>query len=532
MVLKKPYAFLIKHFRIIHLALVLPIIYLIIRTGNIVHFFHDYINANYYTSISNIAGTYINYFMYLAVIVILITGIFIYFLMKQKEKSTKFYFALIIFYVILLVMIGVSHSILSGMEVSTMEATVARAYRDLSYVFYLPQFFFAAFTIFRGIGFDLKKFNFEIDIKELEITEIDSEEFELTIGIEDYKIKRKIRRFIRELKYYIKENQFIFTILCTIFVIIFGTLIYLNVGVYNKTYRQSQTLTHNNLNIKITGSMLTNRDYSGKVFKDNKYYLVLRIQIENKGKDSRTLDYNNFFVEVENGRVYPILDRASYFIDFAEVLRQDTEILPGSSNSYVLAYEIQEKDIKKEYKLKILENLKYQVGEIAPEYKKISLKPVFAIDVENIKTMNVGKILTFEESNIGYSSMQITNYSITNNFTYQYLSCYTEENCRTLTDKVLSDSTLNTLLVLEANTTIDTSTLYYKSARSSRVFPEHFFTLQYEKEGKSYTIEVKNKTPLTYQNGYILKVPKEVEYADKINLLITIRNKRYIVILK
>lgn len=532
MILKKPYAFLIKYFRIIHIILAIPIIYLIVRTGNIVGFFSDYIEANYYTSITNIAGTFINYFMYLSVLLILIAGIFIYFLMRKKEKSTKFYFFLLSFYVILLVLIGITHSILSSMETTTMSSTAARAYRDISYIFYIPQFFFAAFTIFRGIGFDIKKFNFDIDIKELEITEVDSEEFELTLGVEDYKIKRNIRRFIREFKYYVKENKFIFSILCAIVIIIFGTIFYLNFEVYNKKYRQSQVLSHNNFNIEVTGSMLTNRDYSGNIFKDNKYYLVLQLSIENRGKTSKTLDYKNFFIELKKSRIYPILDRASYFLDYGESIREDTELKSGSKNTYVLAYEMPETELKKEYTLKILEQITYQVGEITPQYKVVSLKPYHAINIENIESINIGKIATFEESNIGYSSLQIKNYQLTDSYSYQYEYCYQKEQCRNLTERVSANKNTKTILALYANYSVDETTLYYKSARTDRLFPEHFLSIEYQINGDKKTQETTNRTPTTLKNGFLLEVPKEMESAEKINLVVTVRDKRYLINLK
>lgn len=533
MILKKPYAFLIKHFRIIHLILVAPIIYLIIKTHNIVQFFSDYVGTNYYTNITNIAGTYINYFMYLSVIAILLVGVAIYFLMRQKEKSTKFYFFLLVFYVVLFVMIGITHSILSGMELNTLEATTALAFRDISYLFYLPQFFFAAFTIFRGVGFDLKKFNFEVDIKELEISDIDSEEFELNIGIEDYKIKRNIRRFIREFKYYIRENQFIFMILCTIFVITIGTLIYLNRGVYNKTYRETQILSHNNLSIKVLGSLLTNRDYGGKEFSDNKHYVVVQLSIENRGKDSSKFDYNNFFIEMENRRIYPILDRAEYFLDCGFPLREDTELSSGSKNTYVLAYEISKEEIQKEYKLKILEQVSLTVGQITPQYKLVDLKPEVALEIENKGTTKMGKIATFEDSNIKYSSLQIKSYDILDSYTYQYERCSNSQNCQTLNDKLSTNSSSYTLLILEGEYTVDENVLYYKTAKTNRLFPNHFLTVQYEDlTGAMKTVKIENKTPTTYQKGLILQVPKDIKQANKINLLVTIRNKQYTINLK
>lgn len=531
MILKKPYAFLIKYFRIIHIILALPIIYLIVRTGNIVHFFSDYIDTNYYTNVSNIAGTYINYFMYLAVLIILISGIAIYFLMRKKEKSTIFYFLLIIFYLILFVVLGITHSILSGMELSTLEATSALAFRDISYLFYLPQFLFAAFTIFRGIGFDIKKFNFEVDIKELEITDIDSEEFEFNLNIEDYKIKRNIRRFIREFKYYIRENQFIFTILCTIFIVIIGTLIYLNRGVYNKTYRETQVLNHNNLSIKVLGSYLTNRDYSGLEFKDNKHYIVLQLSLENHGKEPTKLDYNNFFIELENQRLYPVLDRAEYFLDYGLPIREDTLLNNGVKNTYVLVYEIGKEKINDEFTLKILEQVTVKVGEITPLYKLVKLKPEQSLEIKLQNTIKVGKIATFEDTNIGYSSLQIKSYDILDSLIYPYKVC-NNNNCQSLNDKISASSSNYTLLILDAEYFLDKNTIYYRSAKTDRLFPNHFFTIQYNDNAMNLkTMKIENKTPSNYK-GIILQVPNEIKHATKINLLVTIRDKQYVINLK
>jgi len=38
MILRKPYKFLIKHFKLIHLLLFLPVVYLLIKTNNIFKF--------------------------------------------------------------------------------------------------------------------------------------------------------------------------------------------------------------------------------------------------------------------------------------------------------------------------------------------------------------------------------------------------------------------------------------------------------------------------------------------------------------
>ena len=90
MILRKPYAFLIKHFKLIHLLLCIPFVYLIIRFGAMSSFLSNYVRANYYTSEVNIAGTYINYFMYGAILLVILLALAIYFLMRKKEKDTSY----------------------------------------------------------------------------------------------------------------------------------------------------------------------------------------------------------------------------------------------------------------------------------------------------------------------------------------------------------------------------------------------------------------------------------------------------------
>lgn len=260
--------------------------------------------------------------------------------------------------------------------------------------------------------------------------------------------------------------------------------------------------------------------------------MVLRITVENKGKESKTLDYNSFYIKLKNRRVYPILDRGSYFIDIAEPLRQETELKTNSKNSYVLAYELTEKELTDKYTLKILEQITYKVGEITPEYKTVSLKPKKTIEIENIESFDVGKIATFEESNIGYSSLQVKNFQIKDNFTYQYKYCFEQNKCRDITEKISTNSSYRTLLILESEYNIDKNTLYYKAAKTSNLFPEHFLMVQYQMNSETKIAEVTNKTSATYKNGIILEIPKEIYSASKIDLIVTIRNQRYTIHLK
>ena len=84
MVLRRPYAFLIKHFKLIHIILFILFAYITFKANNIVTFFKDYILYN--GSVGIEMTNYINTFIYIAIFLILIMSITIYYLMKYKKK--------------------------------------------------------------------------------------------------------------------------------------------------------------------------------------------------------------------------------------------------------------------------------------------------------------------------------------------------------------------------------------------------------------------------------------------------------------
>ena len=69
-------------------------------------------------------------------------------------------------------------------ETQVIDLTTAKAYYDIARLVYYPQYFILIFSLVRTVGFDIKKFNFEKDIKELELSKEDSEEFEFVVGID------------------------------------------------------------------------------------------------------------------------------------------------------------------------------------------------------------------------------------------------------------------------------------------------------------------------------------------------------------
>ncbi len=523
MVLKKPYGFLIKHFKLIHLLLCIPLIYLVIRTGAIFTFLNDYVSADYYTTLTNIAGTYINVFMYLAILLVILLVLAIFFLMRQKEKDTKFYLFLMIYYILLFILISVSYGILNSVEAAEIEAQTARSYRDISFIIYIPQFFFIIYTALRGIGFNIKKFNFEEDAKELEITDVDSEEFELVLGKNNYKYKRTLRRFIREFKYYILENKITFAILATVVVIAIGTVLYLNFEVFHKTYRQTQAVTHNHLNVTVTKSILTNMDIGGNLFPDNKYYLAIAVKIKNNLTSWATLDYENFKAAVGNKQISPTLDKSALFPDLGLPLSRDTRFKGKEENIYVLTYEIDSSLINNNITLQILESLSIEVGSITPVYKTVNLNYKKIFSQEEQRTTELGKSLELSETDLGRVVIKLNNYRLQNSYEYTYGN--------NLKNKVSAKSSNTTLLILDKNFNMDQYTQYYKSRQGEASFIKDVIKVRYS-VGDSKTVIPTNVTPKELNREWVLEVPKEITYADKIDLLVSIRDKVYVMEIK
>ena len=531
MILRKPYKFLIKHFKLIHLLLCLPIIYILVSTNNIYKFFDNYIVNKYSLSTtSNLAGSYINLFMYLAVLLIISIALIVYYLMRQKKKNTKLYISLIVYYIIIFISLTIFHGILSDLEITKLNAETSRLYRDVSLIITIPQYFFAFYSIFRGLGFDIKSFKFELDLKDLDINEEDNEEFEFVLGVETYKYKRTARRFIREFKYYVLENKFIFTCITVILSLIIITTLYMHFNVYNKTYTENKVFSHSSFTINMVDSILTNMDYNGKTITKGKYYLVLKLDVVNNSNLKTPLDTSNFRLQIDGGYLVPKLDRTDYFVDFAAPYHGEN-IGKNSGNTYNFVYELTKKQIKNNYELKILENIEYKVGDLTAHYKILDIKPTKILKKDEVKKYKLSEKIDLSNSFVGNSVAQINNYEIRDNYIYEYKYCK-NNSCRILNDVVSSGYASNkiktTLLILDTKTSLGKETTYAKNMKSINNFYEDFFTVEYDGQ----EVSTKNVTPKNLKGKIVLQTTAEIKNTNNLKLVITIRDKTYKIVLK
>lgn len=527
MILKKPYAFLIKNFRFIHLILTVLIGFLLFKTYSLYSFFSRYVSNVYATLSDAIPSNYITIFMYLIAVIIVTFSLAMYLLMRKKEKPRNLYVMLSLYYIILFISFIFYFVLFKSMDAKQLPIRDAMIIRDFTLILMLPQIALLILSAIRAVGFDIKKFNFSKDLKELDLSESDSEEFEFVLGIDSYKWFRFIRRRIREFKYYILENKFMFTILMTLTAAIVFIVVILNFTVYNKTYGKNQKFIANNLGIQVNNSYLTNLGYDGKEIAQDKYFLIANISFTNSSGSSTVLEMSHYELETKSGKIRPTLTRNNYFIDFGAGYAKE-KIENNTSMDYILVFELNKKDVDNKYTLIITDEVEYNAGTLNAKYKKISLKPLVYNSLETIKTTSKEEPLTMYESILGNSSLLINSYEIKNKFIYKYEACI-RATCNEITDVKTADvSKGQTLLIINGNLSLDSNSTFAKNSKKSLSFFDAFVQVQYDDK----ISPVENVTPSSVSDQYILSVDEKIAKAEHLSLIVTVRNKRYILNLK
>ena len=98
MVFRKPYAFLIKNFRKIHILLLILWGYIFFKISNLKGFIGEFITYGTYNKNVEGISTKINILLYLSIIAIIVISIILLWLLRYKKKPWKLYLVLILEY--------------------------------------------------------------------------------------------------------------------------------------------------------------------------------------------------------------------------------------------------------------------------------------------------------------------------------------------------------------------------------------------------------------------------------------------------
>lgn len=348
MILKRPYAFLIKHFRLIHLILFALLAIITYNASIVLNFFKDYITAN--GNMEILSSNYINVFIYIAPIIIIGLSILIFYLMKYKDKPRLYYIILIIVSILCTGVYTYLYLNIRSLETTTVSARIIRLYRDIARSNFYVLFVMCIPTLIRGLGFDIKKFNFSKDLKELNLSEEDSAEVEVSIDVSSNGLKRTGRRTLRELKYYYVENKFFINIILGTLILILVMVFPFNKYVVNRNLKEGEVLGTSAFNIKVTDSYLTDRK---RISKDNSY-IILKISVIGK-VNKYSLDLDHFVLEGKNNKYVPSQKFYLYFNDIGIGYRNN--ILDTTSyKDYILVFNINNIDKDSNFIFRYVDN--------------------------------------------------------------------------------------------------------------------------------------------------------------------------------
>ncbi len=325
MVLRNPYAFLIKYFRLIHLFITAIFSYILIKNNEIYKYLREVIkdSVNRYN-----AASYIDYKIYIWIVLAILLCFAIFYLLKYKDKPRKIYIFTIVGYVIVAIYTSILYTYINGFSSAVIDQKTIRLYTDIQLIILLFQYLIVAIMLIRALGFDIKKFNFSKDIKELDITIEDSEEIEVDTNIDTTNIMRIIRRTMRELAYFYKEFKVFILIILAVLSIFLGYRFYNYFNNKMKVYKENEVVGISNiLSVK-------NSYYATK---NNKKYVIISFDIKRNGR-KELLNVNNLELHVNNKKYLPNKNICNAFKKYGNCYKK--QYITNETKNYIAVYEI------------------------------------------------------------------------------------------------------------------------------------------------------------------------------------------------
>ena len=504
MILKKPYAFLIKNFKIIHLILTGLYIYLAFKVSNLLNYYNGFI-AGTEGKLKAISLT-TNYYL-IAIILSIIICLIIYALMRYKKKPKLLYIILIILYIAVAVVINISYDGLNTIYISALDAKTQRLYRDLLRIIIIFQYISIAFTLIRGLGFDIKKFNFKEDISELELDITDDEEVELTLGNTEG-LQRKTRRKLRELKYYYKENKLFINIIIIIIIVLLSSTITIDKKIVNKVYSENEFVKTDAFTFSVLNTYITNKSYDNKTITDtDTSFVILRMSLT-PNMETEELNTSNIVLKANNNS-YTINQRYSAKFSDIGIAYNGQKI--STNKKYILIFNVSNEDLNKKMQL------------IYARKEKINLNPINLDEINKEEKHKLGETLDLSKTSLGSGNITINSIDINSKYSYSYKY---EISGKEYTSNLNIISLNNTIINLKLASSIPYNFTTYS-------FISNYGKIKYKVNDEEYTSKMlNNKTPGSYNEGLYLEVDKNIESATNIWLELTIRNKKYIYTLK
>ena len=518
MIFKKPYAFLIKNFKIINISLSLLLIFLTYKLNKLSTIISKIYNGTI-TNNSNLNKEYIGFKMFLLLFFTIILLSLIILLLKKKKKPLYDYIYCVIYLVIIILYLMSISNVFYRINDSIIEQSKLKLYVDVSFLVIIPIYIFIINYFLIGIGFNIKKFNFIEDISEFKKETKDNEEVELILNKNTYKYKRGFRKTIRETKYYYLENKNIINTFFTILLISLLTFTFsFSIFKTNKA-RVNREFLISNIFLKINKITETKYDLNNKLIEKNYKFVIVNLTVRGNGNNVSNLDLNRFRLFYKKEYVYANNYYNNFFYDLGTPY--DKEEITEKSRNYIIIFKVPVKYKSNRYTLKIYENNIVEANEIKGSYKTINFKSKKIDELVSLEKVNLSENIVLNKESYGNTNLTISDYNISNNYLYD------KDNII----KIIKSKDINkTLLILDYTLDLDKQNSISNYFKDDMTFFDKFVSITYNYNNED--INYKSSCIGNINNKVMLSVPYEVSNADKIKLYINLRNRIFVYYLK
>lgn len=511
MIIRKPYAFLIKNFRKIHVVLLILSLFVAYKLFRVSQFVNEFMRVGTYDLFRNPITNYITTPLLLSLVLLVAGSLALMFLLMHKQKPWKLYLIPAVEYFILFLVLNMIKSFFRGYS-ADVETTDLRLSRDLLMIFITAQIPVIAIYIMRTFGLDFKKFQFNIDKEFLELSEEDREEIEIGLSLDRNSFIRGFKRFKRNFGYFYAEHKGICRAVVIIFIIIVGFQSFKFLFVTNKSYKEGDYYSVDGYTFKINNTYFTDKDSSGNVISDQSNFVIVDLTIHNNSSP-RKISLENFHIHNASEDYTTTNQTFSHeFSDLGTTYDSVTELKRDQSLNCIIIYKVSNNLNKNKFVLYYQENGGY-LRKIKLKVKDISkindIEEKQLGDEIEIPLKNNSDTIIFESAIIS----ELTQYSIRNCTTsgcvISKIDLKADDNYRILRIDFSSD-------VWEAKNMIDFFRIYGK--------------LNY-KDSNGETVTLDYDSPISkayYGKSIFLKVPVEMEDSTDVSLDILVRNKHYV----
>ncbi len=528
MIVRKPYAMFIKYFKLIHLLLATGCGYLAYRTFLVLSFITESISQRNFNLSGFVNVQLIDLWMYLIPFLLIIVLILVLSVLFYKQKPFSVYLILTGAFIVVFLFNFYLADYLEAMQLKIMPGQSLNLMRDLVFLSMVIQIIAGAKFLITSLGFDIKSFDFGKDLAELEIDEVDREEFEVEVKIDVNKARRDVARNVRGVRYAYHENQFRYNI-AIIMILFMVSFVSFN------TYRNralvlatGETFFGTEHLVRVNDSYFVENNYRGRKIVDDTVLVVMKVDFAIKYGVARPLDVSKLRIKIGNYSFYHMKKYRDSLFDIG--IAYEDQKISTELTSYILVFEIPSNFKKREIIFQFVDDLRFATRKQGPGIQSFAVNAIDINHHDDTYVTRMGDKIYFREP-IFISYLSVESFDFKTEYRLGYNFCAKKDDCFVSYDylkPVYEGNQERAILRLKGDLLIGETIKHLGPAYFE--FLKQFGELNYvvngtkkrflfDREVKSFRVNVGN-------NVY-LEVPKELVNAEQIDLVIKIRNYHY-----